>query len=80
MNVNELNALMRVHDLGIDARTPLTAARVGEASRWRGHAESSRRPLPGTRPSDRLGVSSPGPRPRHQGLPGEAGRRRRHTT
>jgi transposase len=40
MNVNALNALLRVHDLGIDARKPLTAAQIGEASRWRGRDES----------------------------------------
>ena len=43
MNVNALTALLRVHDLGIDARKarkPLTAAQIGEASRWRGHDES----------------------------------------
>jgi len=28
MNVNALNALLRVHDLGIDARKPLTAAQI----------------------------------------------------
>jgi Transposase len=40
MNVNALTALLRVHDLGIDARKPLTAAQIGEASRWRGRDES----------------------------------------
>ena len=40
MNVNSLTALLRVHDLGIDARKPLTAAQIGEASRWRGRDES----------------------------------------
>ena len=40
MNVNALTALLRVQDLGIDAPKPLTAAQIGEASRWRGRDES----------------------------------------
>ncbi|PRZ44279.1 transposase [Antricoccus suffuscus] len=37
--VNALTALLRVHDLGIDARRPLTAAQVSQAARWRVHKE-----------------------------------------
>ena len=37
--MNSLTALLRVHDLGIDARRPLTPAQIGEASRWRGRDE-----------------------------------------
>lgn len=39
MNVNALTALLRVHDLGIDARKPLTAVQIGEVSRWRDRDE-----------------------------------------
>jgi transposase len=37
--VNELTALLRVHDLGIDARRPLTAPQIDEAARWRARKE-----------------------------------------
>lgn len=37
--VNALTALLRVHDLGVDARTPLTAAQIAEAAHWRAHRE-----------------------------------------
>ena len=33
--VNALTALLRVVDLGIDARTPLTGKQIGEAASWR---------------------------------------------
>ena len=39
MNINALTALLRVNDLGIDARRPLTAAQIGQASRWHNRAE-----------------------------------------
>jgi len=35
MNVNALTALLRVADLGIDARRPLTGQQIAQASRWR---------------------------------------------
>ena len=34
VNINALTALLRTNDLGIDARKPLTAAQIGQASRW----------------------------------------------
>lgn len=34
-NVNALLALLRMVDLGIDARKPLTSAQIGEVSHWR---------------------------------------------
>lgn len=37
--INALIALVRVVDLGIDARKPLTAKQVGEVARWRARAE-----------------------------------------
>lgn len=39
MNVNALTALLRTNDLGIDARGPLTAAQIGQASRWQHRTE-----------------------------------------
>lgn len=33
--INALTALLRVVDLGIDARKPLTAKQVSEVARWR---------------------------------------------
>jgi len=39
MNTNALTALLRVNDLGIDARKPLTLAQIGEISRWRSREE-----------------------------------------
>ena len=39
MNVNALTALLRTNDLGIDARKPLTAAQIGQASRWQHRTE-----------------------------------------
>lgn len=39
MNTNALTALLRVNDLGIDARKPLTLTQIGEISRWRGRDE-----------------------------------------
>lgn len=38
-NVNALTALLRAHDLGFDARKPLTAPKIREISRWRHRAE-----------------------------------------
>jgi transposase len=40
MNVNALTALLRVHDLGMDARKPLTKRQIGQVSRWRERSES----------------------------------------
>ncbi|BCW08279.1 IS110 family transposase [Arthrobacter sp. NtRootA1] len=37
--VNALTALLRVNDLGLDARKPLTGAQIAEASRWRSREE-----------------------------------------
>jgi transposase len=37
--INALTALLRVADLGIDARKPLTAKQISEVSRWRGRVE-----------------------------------------
>lgn len=37
--VNALTALLRVNDLGIDARKPLTGPQVREVSRWRSRSE-----------------------------------------
>lgn len=39
MNVNALTALLRVNDLGIDARRSLTASQIGQVSRWQQRAE-----------------------------------------
>lgn len=39
MNINALTALLRTNDLGIDARKPLTAAQIGQASRWQHRTE-----------------------------------------
>lgn len=39
--LNALTALLRVFDLGLDARKPLTAAQVLEASRWRTRIDDS---------------------------------------
>lgn len=39
MNVNALTAILRVHELGIDARKPLSAVQIGQASRWRDREE-----------------------------------------
>lgn len=39
VNVNALTALLRTNDLGIDARKPLTAAQIGQASRWQKRTE-----------------------------------------
>lgn len=38
--INALTALLRVVDLGIDARKPLTTKQVGEVARWRARAEA----------------------------------------
>ncbi len=35
MNVNALTALLRAHDLGIDARKPLVPAQIATITRWR---------------------------------------------
>jgi len=40
MNVNALTALLRVHDLGLDARKPLTKHQIQHVSRWRERHES----------------------------------------
>ena len=37
--VNALTALLRVADLGIDARKPLTVSQIGEVARWRTRSE-----------------------------------------
>lgn len=37
--VNALTALLRVHDLGVDARKPLTPAQIDEAAHWRARKE-----------------------------------------
>lgn len=37
--VNALTALLRVNDLGLDARKPLTGTQIVEASRWRSREE-----------------------------------------
>ncbi|WP_248758872.1 IS110 family transposase [Pseudarthrobacter sp. SSS035] len=37
--VNALTALLRVNDLGLDARKPLTGTQITEASRWRAREE-----------------------------------------
>jgi transposase len=37
--VNALTALLRVHDLGIDARRPLTATQIDQAAHWRARTE-----------------------------------------
>ncbi len=37
--VNALNALLRMAILGIDARKPLTASKIGEVARWRTRVE-----------------------------------------
>lgn len=39
VNVNALTALLRTNDLGIDARKTLTAAQIGQASRWQKRTE-----------------------------------------
>jgi transposase len=39
MNINALTGLLRSNDLGMDARKPLTAAPIGQASRWQHRAE-----------------------------------------
>jgi len=38
--VNALTALLRVHDLGLDARKALTGAQIVEVSRWRAREEA----------------------------------------
>ena len=38
-SVNSLTALLRSHDLGLDARRALTAAQTVEVSRWRAREE-----------------------------------------
>jgi transposase len=38
--VNALTALLRVNDLGLDARKPLTGTQTAEVSRWRAREES----------------------------------------
>ena len=40
MNVNALTALVRVNDLGLDARKPLTVTQIREIARWRAREES----------------------------------------
>ncbi|MGB3376876.1 MAG: IS110 family transposase [Microbacterium sp.] len=40
VNINALTALLRSNDLGIDARKPLTAAQIGQVSRWQHRTES----------------------------------------
>ena len=37
--INALTALLRVADLGVDARKPLTAKQVNEVARWRARSE-----------------------------------------
>ncbi len=37
--VNALIALLRVHDLGVDARNPLTSTQIAEVARWRTRTE-----------------------------------------
>lgn len=44
--VNALTALLRVVDLGVDARKPLTGTQIGEVARWR------------TRPGEDIGVAT----------------------
>jgi hypothetical protein len=39
VNVNALTALLRAHDLGIDARKPLVAAQITAITRWRERQE-----------------------------------------
>ena len=39
MNVNALIALLRAHDLGVDARTPLVPAQIAAITRWRERQE-----------------------------------------
>jgi hypothetical protein len=39
MNVNALIALLRAHDLGIDARKPLVPAQIATITRWRERQE-----------------------------------------
>ncbi len=39
MNVNALTALLRVYDLGMDARKPLTGPQISTVSRWRERQE-----------------------------------------
>jgi len=39
-SINALTALLRVTDLGIDARKPLTARQVSEVAHWRARAEA----------------------------------------
>lgn len=34
VNINALTALLRANDLGVDTRKPLTAAQIGQMSRW----------------------------------------------
>ncbi|MGM7775149.1 IS110 family transposase [Arthrobacter sp. KNU-44] len=38
-SVNALTALLRVNDLGLDARKPLTGTQIAEVSRWRAREE-----------------------------------------
>ncbi|MDP9906511.1 IS110 family transposase [Arthrobacter bambusae] len=38
-SVNALTALLRVNDLGLDARKPLTGTQIAEVSRWRSREE-----------------------------------------
>lgn len=39
VNINALTALLRANDLGVDARKPLTAAQIGQMSRWQKRSE-----------------------------------------
>ena len=39
MNVNALIALLRAHDLGIDARKPLVPAQIATITSWRERQE-----------------------------------------
>ena len=41
MNVNALIALLRAHELGIDARKPLVPAQIATITRWRERQESN---------------------------------------
>lgn len=38
-SINSLTALLRTHDLGLDARKPLSTAQITEVSRWRAREE-----------------------------------------
>lgn len=44
--IDALIALLRVVDLGIDARKPLTAKQINEVARWRARAEELALPRP----------------------------------